>query len=767
MAELTLKRVNQTVQLRSGENTGAARSAAAAAQAARDAILQDAGFIAVAADLTGDNDIGKVAAGINDVGKVADDLALEGDSLIAQAPGAAAAAVAAAGSVLRQAPSYDNPGGKGDRTSSVTVAATGTGAAVGTPSNLVDGATGNNTADSYRLPASTSVTGMTIIFDFGPGARKLITEATGKFQSTQSLGSWEWSASNDGVNWTAIGSPFALASATTQAMTELSANVLGYRYYKLAGESGSTSATLNFIQEFEFKIAATDSDGVLPLPPGGQRGQVAKKGSAANADIVYADPHPMHTAEMIDEWLFDEMAGVTAHGFRGGNHIVFDETYQTAKNSSPEWTRHGLKLELDMIETPAIAGVRTVAMLVRVKRNVTTGFILNCSAIVGGNGVQCQSATPGWGLHVGRNGVRAVRRHTDGTASYQLNRSGWYLLFVELPSQQTTTINIGGRYNFLNKDTAYRPTEMEIGWMGAWSDTLTADERRDIDRYVRAIAARKGDILMNWRDTANWWDQIAIWGQSNALGRAPIANLSADDRARTFPNSHIASRRNVGISNFDGLSELVLGQNQHPEHPATQFGPEFAALAHEDARTTRRRPIAWAKAARGSTRLAASSLGTPTTPSESWNINEPIGGGVASLFHHCGLLNFWDVEAQLLARGIGPRPRALWWLQGEADGNSTTYSAVYQANLQALWDEAKIYCGFEQMVIARTTNVWPSFDPDAVAEVRAAQAAIDAANSDVVMIDADPWPLLADNIHFNTAGMKTGSAALYAATSLA
>ena len=212
-----------------------------------------------------------------------------------------------------------------------------------------------------------------------------------------------------------------------------------------------------------------------------------------------------------------------------------------------------------------------------------------------------------------------------------------------------------------------------------------------------------------------------------------------------------------------GRNQLVTGS----ANVATQFGPEMgAAWAHEDADTTRLRALAISKTAIGSTYLAPSSVGVPVVPSNSWTPDE---------LHHAGLLwaalrNWWDMEQALLARGIGPRLRALWWMQGEQDATGTAYSATYQANLQALWDAVKANAGYPtgqglKAVIARICTGDPSMIYNA--DVRTAQAAFVTANStEAALIDTDSYPRAADLVHYAAAGQKSLGAAFYAQTPL-
>lgn len=148
------------------------------------------------------------------------------------------------------ATSYSNPGGTGDRTSSITVTASFTPSG-GTLSNAVDGATATNGTDSWWA-AFTVTTSSYIRFDFGASASKKIDEITWKQSNTTSMGTWTIRGSNNGTDWTTLKSSFALGGATTQVIGSFDETGY-YRYYEFRGVSGSFSSS-PWCQEVEFKI---------------------------------------------------------------------------------------------------------------------------------------------------------------------------------------------------------------------------------------------------------------------------------------------------------------------------------------------------------------------------------------------------------------------------------------------------------------------------------------------------------------------------------
>ena len=156
----------------------------------------------------------------------------------------------------------------GDRQSTITVSTTLTldaGAGNSGTQGLVNGiaASGNN---SLIFSAQTTA-GKEIKFDFLAGNSVKITEAKYyETSNTPAQGVWKWQGSADDTTYTDIGSSFTLAGAEVQTQTSLSGNTNNYRYYRLFGVSGSTSAS-GWNTEVEFKMGAlvdtTNATGTL------------------------------------------------------------------------------------------------------------------------------------------------------------------------------------------------------------------------------------------------------------------------------------------------------------------------------------------------------------------------------------------------------------------------------------------------------------------------------------------------------------------------
>jgi hypothetical protein len=151
-------------------------------------------------------------------------------------------------------PSYAN--GSGDRRASVTVSkAGGWTIGGGALAAHVDGsfATSAGPLGSWFWNAFGVNSSQLLIYDFGAGNDKLITEAKWYQDTTASHGVWQWCGSTDASTCTAtIGSTFTLGGATTQTQTQLNGNTTAYRAYILQGSSGTTSSA-PWLEEIEFK----------------------------------------------------------------------------------------------------------------------------------------------------------------------------------------------------------------------------------------------------------------------------------------------------------------------------------------------------------------------------------------------------------------------------------------------------------------------------------------------------------------------------------
>jgi hypothetical protein len=156
--------------------------------------------------------------------------------------------------------SYFNTGGQGDRSASIpavttTATLSGGGGSVMTPT--VDGSVIQSVTHGVYFNAGQTL--REIKFDFGVGVRKQITELKAIWSGTTAQGgTWEIAGSDDYASFSTNYYSGTFGGAIRQAI-DLSANLYGYRYYRIRQISGSTNNT-DYILEFAFQIGTGSAD---------------------------------------------------------------------------------------------------------------------------------------------------------------------------------------------------------------------------------------------------------------------------------------------------------------------------------------------------------------------------------------------------------------------------------------------------------------------------------------------------------------------------
>lgn len=630
------------------------------------------------------------------------------------------------------APAYTNAGGQGDRTASVTVTVSSTALTTNTPSNLVDGATANNSTDSIAF-AAVSVTDKWILYDFGYGQERIITEVTWKQSNASTHGTWKWQGTKDGTTFTDIGSSFTLGGSTAQVQTALSANVIGYRAYRVIGVSGTASAA-PWIQEVEFKITGAPTQGYT------------------TRDEISPFPPEFPTAKLVSAYFFDEADETSVRDVWRGRHI--DLTTPTTPGVT--LTGRSVKLASGLIETPTLYGVQSQTILYRCNRGGTTGFLISGG---GGSGTgvlqQSYSVTEGVWLAGAGLGWFAPQGNSGGGAAYALNRGGWMALHREDTTTRNSIYGLGGRHS----TTTSRCAEFEIGCAFFWSSTLTSDERDAVLLYIRQRAARRS-IWIHRADAPETADLYALFGESNADGRALIANLSATDQAADYRHTLISALETT--TSKAAWDKLELGYNQKYSGSgfsiATYIGPEIGIATQRRAGyLASNRRAAILKNAKGGTRIAPTSTGI--TAANSWNASEAADSG--SIFWKV-LYMLQEQLQDLLAKGIGFGDTVrVGMLIGLNDATSTTYTtdaATYQGYLQDWLDTLQYYLPGLTLIVTifRPHLSDPASDPTAIGHVRTAVDAFATANANVTSVDTDAYgKIVGDEAHYDAAACKT------------
>lgn len=237
------------------------------------------------------------------------------------------------------------------------------------------------------------------------------------------------------------------------------------------------------------------------------------------------------------------------------------------------------------------------------------------------------------------------------------------------------------------------------------------------------------------RPSSGGADLVVLAGQSNALGYGlTAADLPADLVEAT-------ARSDVLIWQGDRFAPLTPGTNTgSPRQPRT-WGPEVGfARAWREAHPGRR--LYLVKHARGSTPLAPAA-GPDWSPASGELFAEATAKVEAA-------------KAALVAQGLTPRLTGVLWLQGEADAGDPATAQAYSGNLTGLIRAMRLDLSAPQAVVVVAKI--PDWGGSA-REVRAAQAAVDAADTLTVSVDAQGLPMQGDGLHIAAGGqLRLGEA---------
>lgn len=188
----------------------------------------------------------------------------------------------------------------------------------------------------------------------------------------------------------------------------------------------------------------------------------------------------------------------------------------------------------------------------------------------------------------------------------------------------------------------------------------------------------------------------------------------------------------------------------HYDQVINSYGPEFAT--GRDLATSLGETIYVAKYALGGSGLDASF--SPT-----WHPDAADPGAppeyTRSLYHS---MLCWATNALEAARQREPETEiaGFFWMQGESDASSAGTANGYRTNFTQFLQRVRNDLGRTNLpvVFGRISNsTHPSMPYRSI--VRAAQAIVDAADTNAAMVDTDDLPLNAsDNIHYTDAGLK-------------
>jgi hypothetical protein len=665
--------------------------------------------------------------------------------------------------------SYSNSGGTGDRTSLITVTISPT-LTTNTNSNLVDGATGNNTTDSVAFSA-VAVAGLFIQFDFGAGASKVIQEARWRQSGTQTHGSWQWQGSDNASAWTDIGASFTLGGATTQLQTSLANNTRGFRYYRLLGVSGTASGG-PFIQEVEFSLHPSVVENFARL-------------SEVVANTIDAAARLKLPANVVSYYPCDEGVGTALRDIVGGRTANIANGGGTVG-----WSREGwLQLTNGWFRTPA-QSTQTVAVLFRCPEGHTGYYFAMPNNDAVGQEFSGTSASNIRSLHGW--GISEVPRRTNAAGVRDLFSGGWCMVSLQIATPTSNVAAIGAG----NLDGAGPVSSMEVAGIAILSGTATDAQLRQLLNFAAEQNRPRNIFLTPWH-CPRQAHLAAIVGESTSEGTFPLASLSAAQRA-AFNEAVLIDARNNASSATTGrimrrLMLLAAAANNSPPTRSGDSGLEVGLLNARIERSNDGRPLHILKIANGSTYLVpsgsyANAAGGTTSviAASTRNTGEVETSG---MHYQLELRNLRRMENIARNQGVGYTSVSLVYNEGLNDAFIGTAAvpdaATYQSYLQNRYNRFEAMLGIAnlRMICIKPHEPFGGLgggDPDypnnaagtnrltALGFIRSAFDAFQLANAaDVNVLDGNSFPLNtpSDFIHPSAAGydaMGKASEALFA-----
>lgn len=275
---------------------------------------------------------------------------------------------------------------------------------------------------------------------------------------------------------------------------------------------------------------------------------------------------------------------------------------------------------------------------------------------------------------------------------------------------------------------------------GQLDEVWIFDEALDADRVAALRVSNTPEIAPS---TVSKLRVILQAGQSNADGRASISGLPA---ALQSPQADVDLFYRVE-GGSGSLTSLQPGLSE-----TSQFGPEIVlgrklADLHAHEQGTR---VAILKYANGGTDL---------------NTKWKAGGDASTSGDGPDYTTFQQTVSEGLAALALRHPQAtlqidaMVWMQGESDAVAGS-AALYQTNLARFIADARATYGASlPFIIGRLSSQQTALDATYLAQVRAAQQAVAAADPRTSFFSTDGFAMNGDNLHFSAAGQQAMGAA--------
>jgi len=277
------------------------------------------------------------------------------------------------------------------------------------------------------------------------------------------------------------------------------------------------------------------------------------------------------------------------------------------------------------------------------------------------------------------------------------------------------------------------PTSADFDFNGQIDEMWVFDEALTPEKVVALRDSNNPDIPPVTRLRV-----VLMGGQSNTDGRATVASLPANLQAVQTDVDFYQK----AAAKAPSLTSLRPGLSETSQFgPEITFGRRLADLWSSESASR----VALVKYARGGTNLAVQ-----------WK----AGGDATTTGDGTEYITFQQTMTQGLAALATRHPGAtievlgMVWLQGESDAVAGRAN-LYQENLtRFIADVRATYGARLPFVIARLSSSQTNLDAGYLAQVRAAQDAVAAADPLTGIISTDGFPLNADNLHFSADGQQ-------------
>lgn len=234
-------------------------------------------------------------------------------------------------------------------------------------------------------------------------------------------------------------------------------------------------------------------------------------------------------------------------------------------------------------------------------------------------------------------------------------------------------------------------------------------------------------------------DPVAVYlmaGQSNLVGEGLIENLDDPQYGVRFPAANI-----WGISSLEGdrprtdFVDLAPGFDGYYDYlgPELSFGRRIVALTHEEVYLIK-------------DGLGATNLENDWAPDGINNSYDRFTQTVDTALAH------------LTAQGIAYEIKGMVWMQGESDVWNENFAAAYEENLNEFVTDVRSRYGSDlPIAIGLIRGDLPTDNPEPLAQVRAAQRAVETTDTHTYLVDTDSFGdgdavLKPDAVHYNAVG---------------